>query len=563
LIKKYWLLIILIITILISNLTFSGCTQQKKMAEGRVEIHARSYTEGIGGDIIKCIRSTITTSEQITKNVFIDIFNESVQFTLAGQVGDLNLTLKRPDGTIVNPELAETDHNIGYVEEDSRKFYMIFENIVGEWQVVIDAVDVTGKESFILVVSGLSMGVLFNVYTGAEQYTYPENILIQAEVVAEYNVANAEVTGTVEMPDGRIEDITLYDDGLESHGDEFQDDGFYSNYFSDYVEEGTYTFDMVVNNKEGIEASGQYETFPEGWTPQPISPFTREAFLYIEVEKVVITYTNPLEYLIAFVSSRDGNQEIYTMDSNGNNQLQLTDNDLYKNSPLWSPDGKKIAFEAQAKNGDYDIYIMDSDGNNLKKLTDNSDYSKNLSWSPDGKKIVFVLSFQNNYPDSEIYVIDSDGNNQIQLTNNDLADGSPCWSLDGKKIAFVSSHDGDYEIYTMDPDGENQIQLTNNDLDDFNLYRSPDGKRIVFVSNRDGDQEIYAIDSDGNNQIKLTDNNSADVSPCWSPDGKKIAFVSDRDGDFEIYIMNPGGENQIQLTNNDSYDGDFSWSSDH
>ena len=82
---------------------------------------------------------------------------------------------------------------------------------------------------------------------------------------------------------------------------------------------------------------------------------------------------------IFFVSERDGNPEIYVMDSSGNNQIRLTQNDKIDFQPVWSPDGKNIAFVSDL-DGDYDIFIMNSKGEDQKRLTNNAASDVNPSW---------------------------------------------------------------------------------------------------------------------------------------------------------------------------------------
>ena len=73
---------------------------------------------------------------------------------------------------------------------------------------------------------------------------------------------------------------------------------------------------------------------------------------------------------IAFISTRDGNPEIYVMDADGENQIRLTRHPQEDKMPSWSPDGKKIAF-ASKRNGDRNqIHVMDSDGKNVRRITE-------------------------------------------------------------------------------------------------------------------------------------------------------------------------------------------------
>lgn len=228
----------------------------------------------------------ISASEQIIKSIYVDTYNNEAYFEISWEDGDLDLTLQGPDGSVVDPAAAQSNSNIEFIEGEDYEFYSIKNPMAGDWQLIVDAVDVSGEETFTLDVSSESEEVEFDVSTDKESYTYPEEIKIEAGVMAIYPVANAEVTGTVERPDGSTVDITLFDDGLESHGDGAADDGFYSNYFDEYTEDGLYTFNIIVENEEGVPASGESEVPPEGWTSQPIYPFVREASVSVTVSEI-------------------------------------------------------------------------------------------------------------------------------------------------------------------------------------------------------------------------------------------------------------------------------------
>ena len=237
---------------------------------------------------------------------------------------------------------------------------------------------------------------------------------------------------------------------------------------------------------------------------------------------------------IAFVSNRDGNDEIYVMDSDGNNPRRLTNHSAGDSSPSWSPDGRHIAFSSD-RDGNDEIYVMDSDGNNPRRLTNHSAGDSSPSWSPDGRHIAFSSKRDGN---TEIYVMDSDGSNPRRLTKHPAADSSPSWSPDGRHIAFLSKRDGNTEIYVMDSDGNNPRRLTNHSAADGFPSWSPDGRHIAFSSRVFNRREIYVMDSDGNNPRRLTNNLAADWFPSWSPDGRHIAFSSERVFNRrEIYVM--------------------------
>ena len=86
---------------------------------------------------------------------------------------------------------------------------------------------------------------------------------------------------------------------------------------------------------------------------------------------------------IAFVSSRDGNPEIYTINTNGTNLTRLTNDPAVDDEPAWSPDGRRIAFVRNRE-----IYVMNADGSNVVR-TFSAGFAQSPSWSPDGTKIVY------------------------------------------------------------------------------------------------------------------------------------------------------------------------------
>jgi WD40 repeat protein len=214
---------------------------------------------------------------------------------------------------------------------------------------------------------------------------------------------------------------------------------------------------------------------------------------------------------LAFVSSRDGNQEIYVMNADGSDQTRLTSNAASDSEPAWSPDGNKLAFRSD-RDGNEEIYVMNADGSGVTRLTSNAASDSGPAWSPDGSKLAFVSD--RNGP-HDIYVMNADGSGVTRLTDNAPAGNTaPDWSPDGSKLAFESGRDGNVEIYVMNADGSDQTRLTSNPLPDRSPAWSPDGSKIAWEDNG----EIYVMNADGSGQTNLTNNAAADGQPAWQMD---------------------------------------------
>ena len=270
-----------------------------------------------------------------------------------------------------------------------------------------------------------------------------------------------------------------------------------------------------------------------------------------------------LDSRIVFASNRDGDWDIYSMDVNGENLLQLTNHRTSDEYPAWSPDGRRIAFNSN-RGLSPDLYAMDSDGKNAIRLTRDGRSKSRPSWSPDGARIAYS-SFRLDVGNSEIYVMDADGNNEINLTNHKWHDVKPSWSLDGREMAFESFRTGAFNdpthIFVMNADGTERRNLTADTHLRFNSAPSwsPDGHRIVFSSkfNLTGD-DIFVITADGKELEQLTDGPGTSGLPVYSPDGRKIAFVSGRREDSNIHLMDANGKNAVNLTKSASGTGNTS-----
>jgi len=245
--------------------------------------------------------------------------------------------------------------------------------------------------------------------------------------------------------------------------------------------------------------------------------------------------------LIVFYSERDGNAELYTMNSDGSDQYRLTFNTFDEVAPIWSPDGSRIAFLSNREDPDpggcfpecfYQLYMINADGSEEHMVVETEMSVHHPDWHPDGSKISFDAEqgFQGN-----IYQLNVDGSGlKLLIEDGFWAD----WSPDGSQIVFVSNRDGNLEIYLADADSSNQRRLTNNQRRDFFPAWSPDGERIAFMAGVGHGAQLFIMNTDGSGEQQITTKGSVNEDPAWSPDGRQIVFQSNQDGNFEIYTLN-------------------------
>jgi TolB protein len=243
---------------------------------------------------------------------------------------------------------------------------------------------------------------------------------------------------------------------------------------------------------------------------------------------------------VAFTRLRAGKIGLVVMAADGSNEKTLTTGKLPQYDACWSPDGTRLAFThvpQSGTQGNLDVYVEKADGSEPAQFAGDRgklSHEEYPAWSPDGKRIAFSSTFEGN---QELYVAEIANPDWRRLTNDPALDAHPAWSPDGTKIAFATSRWGDLEVAVMGADGGNVTRLTESrGLDDYPVF-SRDGKRLAFLSNRDGNFEIYVMSADGTGTVNVTQHAAIDNFPAWVPDGK-LAFVSNRAGGFDIYVVN-------------------------
>jgi Tol biopolymer transport system component len=209
---------------------------------------------------------------------------------------------------------------------------------------------------------------------------------------------------------------------------------------------------------------------------------------------------------------------------------------------VWSPDGKRIAFNAGHDDPDvddalepWDIYTMDRDGGDIRKLTNATALNGDPGYSPDGT----LIAYDSTETGKEgIWVMDAEDGAHKRLVTpmpaSLIQDYSPRFSPDGTRLVFAREVDSESEaaLWTVNLDGTDLRRITPPGIYPEKSEWSPDGSRIVFDATKPGQTvtTIWVVGADGQGLTSLntapgdgTDDGYS--KPTWSDDGSLIYLV--------------------------------------
>ncbi|HQU79336.1 MAG TPA: Tol-Pal system beta propeller repeat protein TolB [Azonexus sp.] len=209
----------------------------------------------------------------------------------------------------------------------------------------------------------------------------------------------------------------------------------------------------------------------------------------------------------------------------------------------------RIAYVVKS-GGQFKLQIADADGQGAVTALSSTEPIISPVWSPDGGKLAYV-SFEKKKPVIYVHTLAS-GQRQV-VANFKGSNSAPAWSPDGRKLAVVLSKDGNSQIYSVNADGTGVQRLTQSGGIDTEPRYSPDGGSIYFTSDRGGSPQIYRMGANGGDAQRVTFEGSYNVSPRPSPDGKSLAFISRRDGRFQLAVMDLASR-QVQVLTDSNKD---------
>jgi Tol biopolymer transport system component/imidazolonepropionase-like amidohydrolase len=188
-----------------------------------------------------------------------------------------------------------------------------------------------------------------------------------------------------------------------------------------------------------------------------------------------------------------------------------------------SPDGKMLAMDLQGS-----IWVMPATGGPAKRMTDLFSDAHQPVWSPDGKTIAFFAYRDGGY---DLWAIAPDGSGLRRLTWGPFDDREPAFSHDGTRIAFSSDRGNvlgsDYNIFVLDLRSGEIRQLTSNPAEDMMPSWSPDDRHVAFASTRENGNGIWAVDATGGAERRLSTTTKRIDAVSWAPDGQILAHAVD------------------------------------
>lgn len=244
------------------------------------------------------------------------------------------------------------------------------------------------------------------------------------------------------------------------------------------------------------------------------------------------------EYQIETIKAAGGGQKHLTTDGIGSVSYTILPYNRIQTSDFsWSPDSAKIAYVSK-RSGQRNIWIVNADGASDVQLTSNNDKNLGLNcplWSLDGKRIAFTSKISKGKAVFGVWVTDTDTKNSEMVMQSDSFLGLIGWSQNGEDLILTSVNDSsavglqpEVSLLQVSIKTREKRQITTlKDTYLYNIRLSPDKKSIAFAAHREGKDDIWLMSAAGGEAKKLTANNDSRLyfsSLAWSPDNNSVFF---------------------------------------
>jgi eukaryotic-like serine/threonine-protein kinase len=231
---------------------------------------------------------------------------------------------------------------------------------------------------------------------------------------------------------------------------------------------------------------------------------------------------------------------------------QLTFGEGLEEWPAWSPDGKRLAYVAEA-GGYRQLFVRTLATGTERRITRESRDDIQPAWSPDGLRLAFVRAsadrgrlepsdINGTYQEGgDIWTVNLESGTEARLVQDAF---NPAYSPAGDRLAFDAPWGGARRIWIADTSGRNPRQVST-DSSEAVVHSgprwSPDGLKLAFRRVEKIKSDIVALDLASQTMYRATNDNVLDMDPVWAPDGSHIYFASSRGGGLNLWRIEVAG----------------------
>lgn len=255
---------------------------------------------------------------------------------------------------------------------------------------------------------------------------------------------------------------------------------------------------------------------------------------------------------ILFYSDRNGNWDIFGVNSDGTGLRQVTSSSFNEREPKWHPRDNSFAFSSDSL-GISRLFLRDFDSGKITMLTHSPGDHTSPSWSPDGSYLAYLAKEKTEW---KLIVKDLNDSSIHTLYTGTTWPGRPTWN-NSSEVLYSVAIDGKETLHLVKIDGTIVKTYVTGFNSCGNAALSPDGSSITFdahsedvLESGDGQWEIYKMNTSDLSITRLTHNNEDDWGARWSPDGARILFLGAglNNTGYELFVMKADGSGVRQLT---------------